>query len=216
MLILVFGDALGQEWSPATFGDKGEDFLQNLSLPRLDDGDLLIIRCAAGVTRSGLVIAPVCHEDLDHPGHSRMAVAEVHKEVNLFRIQSAKVEGRAVRVWFNFSVVYRQVEDDQQKQLLHNNLYNVDELGVNYIAAQRYNTRSWGRSCSISQLPVLLEAKISEVGEISERGYSGESESDRCVSAIDNAVSKSSFIPAHLDGNPVESTYIEVFFKSAL
>jgi len=200
--------ASAQDMSPAHFGDRLVDFMARLDLPATEEGKALLTQCASEITESGQFKSTVCYHDEENSEVSRLVRREVLNAVRGLRIEPAIVGGTAVPVWFNFSVAYRQTGDNQHVEVFENHLFNRERLGLNYTGAQRYNLASW-RCRGGRGLPITVSVNLSAAGEVVDVRPSADG---RCSRSIVRAIRSSSFIPARLNGQDVESLYMEVFF----
>lgn len=220
LLIVLLGSsvsilAYGFEVSPANFGTFTADFVEKLSFPKIDDGSPLTVKCAARISARGKFDSIVCFDDPGFKGErriSRSAGAAIAKIARNSRIFPARVDGRRVQVWYNFSVLYRHQGGEETIQIIDNHLRNQADYGTNYIAAQRYNART--RVCSGLRSAVIIRAAISESGEVANVSPLQENPSEaNCTRKIIQAMEGSAYIPAYYEGDAVASTYIEIFVE---
>ena len=205
---------MGQTHTPASFGSYKEDFLSKIDFPDINEGNPLTIKCAGRITDRGKFDTIICLDDANFDGDkeiSRNTGSEIAKVTESIRVNPARVDGRRVEVWYNFSVVFQVVNGAQQVDLVDNHFRNSDSYGEEYIAAQRYNG---DLSSCISSLrgAVFMQASISEGGEVQSVTPMGNNSSGGgCTDRLMEDMQQSTYIPAFFDGNPVASTYVEIF-----
>jgi len=201
---------------PAHFGEARQDFLQSLKLPILQEGEQLIIRCGSTVSPWGRILTTACYETNGAITKSREIGKALRRALLGKRISPAKVDGKGVEIWFNFSLVYRRVKGAPKLLLLENHAFRSSELTESYIAAQRFNTGSWGLFCKRTKKPIFAQVLVSADGSLLGSKISADDQPELCTARILNAINQSRFIPAQMDGKPVNSTFIEIFYFSQL
>lgn len=206
--LMVFSPVCSIELSPAHFGDLAEKFTERLSLPQLEDGDRMFVRCASNLSRRGDFTNAICYDNENQSVLTRKAAAEIVRITRFARIHPAIVDGAATRVWYNFSVLYRQAGSAQIIQVVDNHLYNAETYGIHYTSAQRYDKKRW--YCSTGgRFKGVVTATISASAEITDISSP---EITHCLKGIFNAIEQSKFIPATVEDKAVPSTYAEIFF----
>ncbi|MEZ5490862.1 MAG: hypothetical protein R3F50_11140 [Gammaproteobacteria bacterium] len=212
--LLFSSFAFPAEFLPAQFGDLAENFIDRLSLPELDEGQMMLVRCAGSISNRGKFSSAVCYENEDQTNLSKKAGATILRAMRVSRIHPALVDGVHAWVWYNFSVLYKQDGPEQSIQVVDNHLINADVYGMNYTSAQRYDRKSWRCRFRGKKHHAVLTATISASGEITETSLIGDEAMSRtCRDSIVHAVEQSKFIPATIEGKPVSSTYAEIFFN---
>jgi hypothetical protein len=98
----------GSEFSSAQFGQYKGKFIERLSLPELEDGSSLIVRCATNISARGRFSYVICYENLENINLSKRAARTIRKTARKSKIEPAVVDAKRVKVWYSFSVLYRQ------------------------------------------------------------------------------------------------------------
>lgn len=212
-LLLMIPVALASDiLEPAHFGEKRVELLRRLKLPLLEEGEQVIIRCGSVVSSWGRVRSTACYETEGAIKKSRKIGRALRRAISRSQIFPAKVNGEGMLIWFNFSLVYRRVDGAPQLLLLENHAFKTSELTESYIAAQRYNTGYWSDTCKYSEAPIFAHARIAADGSLLEARIAESKQSELCTDGVLDALRQSKFIPAQVNGKPVASTFMEMFY----
>ena len=121
-------------------------------------------------------------------------------------------------VVFQYRVQFIKKGDEEAIRLVANPGYkeNVDAYGVDHVAAQRvWQKETWYSACPRqANFLVLARANVDydgRPGAASFEHVSGLPITEKCRAALEQNLLNSRFIPAHADGEPVPSTYVEPF-----
>ncbi len=202
-----------QDTFPAHFGTAEQDLLEKLDIPQIAKGTQLISRCAGWVSDEGIFVRVFCFTDQSLTQNEQFAVQlsqSIPDAAASTQITPAMVNGSNKSVWFNFSVVIDSSGSDQEVMVLNNHLYNEATLGRDYISAQRYDRRNWG--CYGFTGNVSFGIYVSSDSEASDFQSIQKTLTKNCERRILRALRRSKYIPAFLDGSPIDSHYIEFFF----
>ncbi|NKB35284.1 MAG: hypothetical protein GKR91_19475 [Pseudomonadales bacterium] len=209
--------AFGQLHAPASFGSYADEFVSKLDFPNVSGGSTLTVKCAGRITDRGKFGTIICLDDPDFNGDSsipRDVGSEIARMAQDVRVNPARVDGRRVEVWYNFSVRFQLKNGAEHIEIIDNHFRNKDNYGDNYVGAQRYNGDM--SSCARNlRGAVFLQASISEGGEVQNVSQLGNSSSGgSCAGQLVEDMQSSAYIPAFFEGNPVASTYVEIFTKT--
>lgn len=219
LFIVFFGSFLSLAVSaqespePASFGDYADQFVGKLDFPRITADTPLNMRCAGHVTKRGVFDTIICLGDPNFKGDSKVT-ADVGKEISEVvanvRVNAAKVDGSRVEVWYNFSVKYEIDGGEQHISVVDHHFRNGDH-GSDFVAAQRYNGDLASCASRLSSA-IFIEATVNESGQVqSVSPMNGAS--DKCADDLVASMQDSTYIPAHQNGAPVSSKYVEIFYK---
>lgn len=201
--------ANGADYSPAMFGQAENDLRAKIKISDIEFLDEIVVQCGGRLSKRGRFANIVCTEHDSYPKLER----RVRRAARYLRLTPATVAGETIRVWFSFSVVFSPSELGLEVQVFNNHLWNRTELGSNYISAQRYDySLGWAGGCTMPPTGILAAAKIDESGNVMQVKTSSDGAFVSCIKNIVKNVEGSKFIPAHLDGEPVASRYIELFW----
>ncbi|WP_317930726.1 hypothetical protein [Halioxenophilus sp. WMMB6] len=212
LLLISFSNLLfAEEFSPAHFGEAEEIFFKKLSLPKLPEGETLLIRCSSKLSRRGGLRELTCFTNRDELDISHDYVKAIDYAARYLKIEPAVVNGKTISVYFNFALTVQQKDGRQYIELFNNHLYNYKTLGKNYISAQRYDFSPW--QCNLkSKMPVNMSMEVSASGEVTNIQSSRSFENNFCARRVRSVIEQSQFIPAMKDGQPQPSTYVETFY----
>ena len=213
---MIFSNyALAQSsFTPAIIGDDPQSLYNRLSFPNVDGDWNALVKCTAQVGESGSVRSPICF-DRDETNSPFFPV--VMRSARGSRMIPATVDGVNVFVeMVQFSVLFQQRGEQQAIVVYPNHGNNRQFYGDNYIAAQRYGVtqsircsmlddRYW--AVSYRRMVFSLDAN----GEVGEEIEAMDRAMGDCLTAFENFIKKSTYIPAYFEGKPVDSVVVEWF-----
>jgi hypothetical protein len=199
--------------APASFGEYADRFVSKIDFPDISAETPLNVRCAGHVTKRGVFDTILCLGDPEFKGDADLArkvggeIAEVVRDV---RLNAAKVDGSRVEVWYNFSVKFELNGGEENVSVVDHHFRNGD-TDANYVAAQRYNGDA--ASCaSRLKSAIFIEATVNADGEV-ESVEPVSADDEDCANELVAKMQESRYIPAHRNGAPVSSKYVEIFFQ---
>lgn len=204
---------LAAETLPATFDSAEQSFLEEIAIPSLEAGTTLVVKCGGWLGKRGRFSQVACYQSAELTENIEIAIKLNRTIPNAARKKKftpAIVHGLKTKVWVNFSVIVDNTGGVQTARVVLNHQYNEAQYGEDYVSAQRYNARSWRCSLSFDNSFGVL---VSSEGEAKNVRPAKPGLSKRCENRISRALERSRYIPAHLDGNPVDSMYVELFFS---
>ncbi len=207
--------AFGQELVPATFGSKAESLIDKLDFPDISEDTPLAVKCAGRITSRGVFDSLLCLNDSNFKGDSslpREVGAEVSKIAANVRVEPAKVDGKRVKVWYSFTILFENRGGTEHVEIVDNHARNQSEYGVAYQAAQRYEGDVPSCASNLSSA-VFVQASVSDSGQVQDVSPMGNAEMNSCTERLIANLQESTYIPAMSDGSPVASTYVEIFHR---
>lgn len=196
---------------PAQFGSSRQDFIDRLALPELATGDEILLRCGANVYPNGEMREIACLESVENVQAFRALVRDISRVSRFVRISPAQVDNKPELVWMNFALRVRQSDMGPEVEIFEHHLMNVDRLGMDYVSAQRFDKGSWGCR-NVAKGVELLRARVDAAGQVHDVQVSTIRITEDCANQISQAASSSRYIPATVNGTPVDSMYFEMFY----
>lgn len=212
LLCVSATSGLAQEdmsFSPANFTDKKKSLQNRVRFPRVKGDVSIFIRCNITVDKRGRLDENWCYSaELG----SAPFVAAIDRAIPGARIRPGRVNGKGVKVSFRYSMHFERKGDVQTITAAGNHGQNEHYTNGEFIAAQPYDRPGWThRQCS-GKMSHFLRSDVLASGSVG-KSIAGDVESrEECVEATINHVDRTAFIPAHFNGEPVDSTYYSVYY----
>ncbi|BFM08694.1 energy transducer TonB [Halioxenophilus aromaticivorans] len=203
--------------TPAHFLNDGKDIIAAIEYPPQAQEGTVTVRGAAKVSKGGTVRYVSIHTNSEQPELIEPFEQAVVKGLgNRWKISPAIVNGKQVKVWFNFSVVFEKYKDSTRITLHESLVFNPSKHPSNYIDPQRYGRMPWPAACGKHELreltPIYIGTNIDKTGTpTNPRVLAGEV-LENCKQSLLKRISEATFIPAMHNGNFVSGTHIEAWF----
>lgn len=195
---------------PARFENAAE-LAQLIAFPdTAKTGDIVIIRCGSSVTREG-GISPVVYSNPAHAPVFKPYEDEARKVMGRLRVLPARVNNRAVPVWFNFSIIFDSSDGKKQVKIVPNLQYDVKRYGEEYVDPQRIAHRWFPAACA-RRPPVWTLSRTDADGTAQSAALISGSTAKSCERALIKLLLESKFIPAQHGGTAVAGTYVETWY----
>lgn len=200
-------------FSPATLIET-ENSLQNvLKFPNTRQDIDLIIICSVYVDRFGNFGSPFCFGNAQGTSSYVDAIAEAAENT---KIKPAVYEGSETAVTYEFAVNFKKLGDQQEIIIYQNHGYDSDKYGYEYISPQSIrnigSNASRTRTCDRAFESAAVQLLIDINGIPTEIGFARASEElqndEDCKQRILSGFESWRFIPAFLNGQPVEAYYV--------
>jgi len=209
----LFAEDAPPRFSPANLGDEVREVLEGLNLPIRDGGGPLTIRCGTRVLSNGDSQRIICYPDAERGRLVQRYGIRITRALAGKEFTPAEVDGEKTWAWFNFSVVVFEADGKTRVRALPHHGANVETLGTaRYVSPQRYTFPGWNcnlpRSVSRSTL-MLAVVRVGADGAPLEVDYANASTDPPCLDRVSTMLMASSYIPAHVGGEPVEAFYLE-------
>ena len=210
------GPAFAETYTPATFEEGKRSLRSKLKFPKVDGDVSVTVTCTSIGAANGRIREAKCSAANDPT--QKFAIA-VNRRVKSARIIPATVDGREEKVDFQFAVVFTRTGETESINVYVNNQKNVDRFGPDYISAQRYSPYELPDACKERRAAFL----ILEVAVVSAEGVVTESDlqvdevgiPNTCEVQLREITKSSRFIPAHHEGKPVESVWVNPWISTA-
>ncbi|MCZ6640843.1 MAG: hypothetical protein O7F71_04660 [Gammaproteobacteria bacterium] len=161
------------------------------------------IRCETYIDKSGRYRRTYCpFADPEARLYGRAIVRKLAKA----RATPAYVDGRRVKVWLQFAVLFGS--DGKEIVVVPNHNRDVISFGANYQAPQRY-TRPEG--CGHTKYSIFLRYTVSESGEIIGATASSKSQNLEQIERVRSCLMRAKYIPARMNLEAIEATVEEEY-----
>ncbi len=213
MLALAEPDTV---YEPANFTESQKS-LQNLvkfpkSIAESDTDTTVPIRCDAYISDTGKFISNFCN---DEGRDVFLYLKAINNAAENAKIKPGKINGRGRNVWFQYFLVFSKVGKKTLVEGFPNSGIQLKQFGPDYTSAQRYreDTGGFGSGCgkAYSQI-ILVKAIIGKNGKAKKVEVEGKDTTDTCKNNLIADFMEQEFIPAFVDGVPVDSYYSEDIF----
>ena len=215
LLTIASTSALGAEFEPANFGKYEARFVGSIKFPEGSEDVDLALRCASPVSERGQVGRISCaftrQPKVDQAFINAITTKRSHLRI---RIEPARAKRLRKTVRFQYTVRFERDAEGSRISVFPNHGHAMAEHGLNYTSPQRYeNARGklW-RWCK-----QVFEGRIS--GFITREGLAEDvkieadgSPSPRCIESIATDFEKSKYIPAFVDGSPIETRLVQSYW----
>lgn len=142
--------------TPAHFMNEGKDIIAAIEYPPQAEEGTVTVRGAAKVSKGGTVRYVSIHTNSGQPELTEPFEQAVVKGLgNRWKISPAIVNGKQVKVWFNFSVVFEKYKDSTRITLHESLVFDPSKHPSNYTDPQRYGRMPWPAACGKHELRTL-------------------------------------------------------------
>ena len=210
LLVLAPTGATAATYNPARIGDHETSLAKRIKFPEGEQRDLTrFIRCEAKIAPKGSVEETACYAD---PSVNEAFFRAVYLGASSATVQPATVDGEEVPLLMLFSVVFRQQDGQRVVAVVPNHGTNAKELGINYIAPQKYGLHS--QYYPRGNIGLLwVDAMMSEEGKAKDIKYIDTEWSDKETKRYGRAyITKNRFIPGHLNGEPKAMRFVKPIY----
>ncbi len=197
------------DYQPARIGEHDTSLAKRIRFPEVEGDFTLFMRCEAKVLPAGAIEELGCYDDEkvdDAFFHAVMLGA------NGATVTPAQVDGENVAVLMLLSIVFRQQGESRVTAVVPNHGTNAQELGMSYIAPQRYG-RNYGY-IPRGELGLLwVDTLMSEDGVAQKPQYLKTKFSNKETQRFaKHYITQNSFIPGFADGEPRAMRFVKPIF----
>jgi hypothetical protein len=209
LCILIANQSWAVSMQPARIGEHENSLAKRIKFPDVEGDFTVFLRCEAKILPAGNVEELGCYSDekIDEAFYRAVKLAESNASVT-----PATVDGKKVSILMLFTVVFKQQDDTRIIAVVPNHGTNAQELGMSYIAPQRYGRGMQYRPRSNLGL-LWIDAEMSAAGEPSEIKYLDtkwtNKEAERYAKSY---INDCTFIPGHLNGEPTSMRFVKPIF----
>lgn len=200
----------GPVMTPAGFNDGGRSLQNRILFPKVRKDVAVSVLCGARLDSNGDIADNYCWNTTDQQMGFVKAVNRVADQV---RLTPATVDGVNRSVWFQYSVEFRKVGEQEQIGVFPNWGFNRELYGLDYIGPQLYHAVRRSMDCNVNQ-SFMVSMKIDADGSTHEPQVISGDPSQECRDRFEGFIPGARFIPAHYRGQPVPALYVDFWFKS--
>lgn len=134
--------------SPARFVEGKKSLQSLIDFPNVDDDQMVVLPCFANVSTHGRMSDITCsyQEETD-----RVFSKPVERPARKARLSSAILNGNKRKVRLQFTAIFLRNAENEEIRILNNVRNNVDKYGLEYIGAQRVDSREFPDNCSMNR-----------------------------------------------------------------
>lgn len=198
--------------TPAGFDDGELSLAHRIRFPDVEDDVTKTAFCEVVVEDNGRLYGNNCRITGSKNKLFYYAIRDATRRS--MRAVPAIVNGKPRSALFHYQVLFVREDGRDSIRIFPNWGYASKTYGPEYHAPQRLlEPRRW--SCGGERFGALATNRINEagasVGKVSFRLSVGLTPSPHCISMIRDTHEKAEYVPAHHNGKPVESTYVELW-----
>lgn len=193
---------------PANIFVESSGLQETIRFPNYDNDVTALVRCETLITSRGRYKNTACYQELEANWRFENAILRAAPNASAV---PAVVHGESRDIWTIFSVLFIRRNGNEAITLYPNHLLSFEKYGDEYIAPQQYYWGDGWPHCGGSG-NMLLEHTVHVDGSVDTVHVEGVSET--CGERIANYFPHTRYIPATLDGEPIEVTFREwIFFR---
>lgn len=203
-------------YEPANLKESGLAFKNMIKFPKVDWEGTMLIRCDAHISHLGAFLSNYC---FDKSSKAYPFVSAINRAAHNGKIKPAKINGKSHAVWFQYYVVFSKKGKKSLVEVVQNSGLQVDTYGTEYTSAQRYkeDSGSFAAGCGTLYVNTIkVKAIIGKDGKVKGTKVDGKEISETCKNNLIKDFSEQEFIPAFVEGKPVDSFYEEEIFNHHL
>ena len=183
-----------------------------IEFPAGSDDLEVVLRCKARITEAGQLEDVYCditrlmtESFITNDPEDRQYVIALNRAIEAVRVTPATIEGQPNEVMTVFSFLFVREEGKETIALFQNQLLNSEQQSFGYSAPQIYEReRPARRLCIMPQRDALrYQVRIDGTADVV-----AIPRTDRRQDCVDRSVAHEGFIPAQLDGQPVEAPMV--------
>lgn len=202
-------DTFAQARIPSKLVDGGAALVRKIKPPELPPLNKVVVFVTGEVKTSGRLTDPTVWSN--GAGERASFERAVKSTLRAVRLSPAVVDSKKRPVWFTFSVVFENVRGDVEVSV-HPYLHNTEgSVEPNFSGPQRVVASGYPNMCRLHSGVIWTSVQVSAAGIPSKPEAVGTE--GPCQHSLIRILIKSTYIPAFLNGSPVESTYLEPWFS---
>ena len=207
-----FAQQPGNSYEPASFPADQATIISRIEFPDYSGDVAVRVFCDVAVTKSGNFDESICWSDHEYGVRFTKAV---ERNIDGIQLSPARVNGNEVDIWFQYTVQFEKHGDAETITFFPHQFVGVQGLGDGYSGPQLYTT-------SVQTPGLLLECAGSFFitfgmiipaagGEPSKVQALNKSGNANCRRHAQEAAEKGLYIPAFLNGVPIEAGYKQIW-----
>lgn len=201
--------------TPAQFLPGPESLEANIRFPDLPGEIDEWVLCKAVVPESGNIIHNSCFAEGENSSWFNKAI---HRAIVAIQLQPAIVDGEPTQVLMHYRVLFLSDGEARDVRVFENWGYDAPRLGHDYLGPQRYShLYFYASSCDrrvspiVARVTLLIDAVGNPLEGTRVDFAEGSPTSSNCVRSLRRLHEMSRYIPAQLEGTPVEAAYVELW-----
>ncbi len=202
------------QFTPARFADSDKQLQSLIKFPRSGKDIDVKIKCDTVVTDEGKISRVVCYGPDRWKVSYKKAIYDVIEDVEFV---PATVNGEAKTVVLQCSVQFVRKEGVENISVYPNHGHDVRRYGNDYSGVQRYDWDIWSsRGCRRHNRRFIVntEAIVGSDGKLLDHKLvKGNQRLGPCEEDLNRHVSTGSYIPALMDGIPVQAKLVETYLN---
>lgn len=210
ILSLAIPQVHAGEARPANFNDGGRSLQNLIRFPNVREDVSVSVLCGARLDQNGDILNNYCWNVTD----SRMGfINAINRVAEQAMLTPATVDGASRSVWFQYSVEFNKIGDEQRIDVYPNWGFNRELYGFDYIMPQLYEAPLRSMNCNINQ-NFMVSMKIDSDGSVHDPQVINGEPTNECRGRFESFVPVARFIPAHFQDQPVPALYVDFWFAS--
>ncbi|MES2625381.1 MAG: hypothetical protein V4628_08890 [Pseudomonadota bacterium] len=199
-------------YEPANFPAIQSTIIDRINFPD-HTGDVSVrVFCDVQVSASGDFGHSICRSDHEE---KVLFTQAVEKNIDITQITPARVDGKNVSVYFQYTVQFEKWDNIESITLFPHQFAGIEGPGNDYTGPQRYHDRVAARGiltkCTGGFLIWYGIVVPAEGGKPTSVKVLNETDSGNCESHSRQIVEGGMYIPAFLRGVPTAAPYIEIW-----
>ena len=209
VLLTIAAQAGAANMQPARIGEHDTSLARTIKFPAVPGDFTLYLRCEAKVLPGGSIDELGCYSDekIDMLFYRAVDLAATNATVT-----PASVDGENVGVLMLFSVIFRQQGEDHVVAVVPNHGTNARDIGLSYVAPQRYGRTSM--YTPRTELGLLwIDAEMTAGGKARDIKYLDTEWTNKETKRYAKSYIKDGlFIPGFLDGEATTMRFVKPIF----
>ncbi|MEM7101360.1 MAG: hypothetical protein AAF541_24125 [Pseudomonadota bacterium] len=195
--------------TPAKIGEHETSLAKTIGFPNVPGNYTTYVRCEAKVMPGGTIDEIGCYGDAEvDPAFFRA----VHMGAKSATVTPATVAGNNVNVLMLLTVLFRQQDDQRIIAVIPNHGTNAKEMGMSYIAPQKYGRAN--QYAPRSEIGLLwVDTKMTAAGKATDTKYLetdfSTKETERYAKRY---INDNTFIPGYLNGEATPMRFVKPIF----
>ena len=200
--------AFAVSFQPARIGNQETSLANLIGFPDIPGDYTLYVRCEVRVGPAGGIFEIGCYSDPDVDSRFYRAFSLSAESATLL---PASVDGENVSSLVMVTVVFRSRGGERVKAVIPNHGTNAKELGLNYIAPQRYGNNRYEPRSEIGL--VWADASIDVNGQVHALEFVETKWSNREAKRYGTEYMEGNrFMPGFVDGEPYAMRFVKPIF----
>jgi hypothetical protein len=200
-------------YQPANFPADQARVVRLIDFPRTDQDVLVRVYCEGYLSKYGnLERSSICLSG--DPAAEPYALA-VGVRISRARLEPARVDGRRVPIWFQYTVQFEKRGDVETIKLFPHHFLGVEDSGEGYTGPQRYRDSKHAFCQSYEDFWFIMNIPA-EGGAPTDVVLENPTGDTLCADKMQTLVEDTDYIPAFRDGIAVAAPYRERWWRTPI